>query len=426
MSYKLYTPHHVPHSRKVFVAASYADVAVEKVFTNYDQSKTPEFLKKNPNGKFPVLETPDGLFVYESNAVLRHIARAGKSKTLYGANEVETTLVDQWLDWTASELVAPLLQSVFPYFGHGTKEGAQEATKKLHPLLRILDDHFKINTYIVGNQVTIADISLAAYAWIPFRFTWDEKFRKNLPNLTRWFENLANQEPFTKEFGRFWFCQKTLELPLPQEEKKTDAKKTEKKAEPKKEEKKPEAKKEEKKPAKKDDDEEDAPAEKKDKNPLDLLPPSTFNLFDFKTLFVNAADKKEAVQFFFNNFDATGYSIYFIEYIKAEGEGEKVYLTNNLMNGFIQRLEHFRKYAFGVHGVYGEEPNLEIRGVWVWRGVGLPHEITDLDSYEYHKFTKLDLANEADKTKVNSFWTGMNEDEDVVDGFRARTVKYFK
>jgi len=28
-------------------------------------------------------------------------------------------------------------------------------------------------------------------------------------------------------------------------------------------------------------------------------------------------------------------------------------------------------------GVYGEEPNLEIRGVFVWRSTGKPFEITD-------------------------------------------------
>lgn len=42
----------------------------------------------------------------------------------------------------------------------------------------------------------------------------------------------------------------------------------------------------------------------KKKNPLDLLPESKFNLFDFKTLIVNAADKKEAIKFLWDNFDA--------------------------------------------------------------------------------------------------------------------------
>jgi len=96
------------------------------------------------------------------------------------------------------------------------------------------------------------------------------------------------------------------------------------------------------------------------------------------------------------------------------------------MTGFIERLDHFRKYAFGVHGVYGDEPSLEIRGVWMWRGDGIAGEVKDLDSFEYHKFTRLDFNSEADKKKLSEFWLGLNEDTDVVDGLTARTVKYFK
>jgi len=105
---------------------------------------------------------------------------------------------------------------------------------------------------------------------------------------------------------------------------------------------------------------------------LEDLPKSTFELFDFKTLFVNAPNKKDATQFFFQNFDANGYSVYHVSYIKEEGACKVLFLTNNLMKSPIQKLEDFRKYAFAVVGVYGEEPNLEIRGVWVWRGVGVP------------------------------------------------------
>lgn len=191
-----------------------------------------------------------------------------------------------------------------------------------------------------------------------------------------------------------------------------------------------EAKKEEKPKAApkadKGDDEEGEKKQEKEVNPLDLLPPSTFNLFDFKTLFVNAQNKKDACEFFWKNFDPEGYSIYNVLYEKAEGEGKVLFLTSNLMNGFLQRLEHFRKYAFAVHGVYGEEKNYDIRGIWVWRGKGLPKEITDLDSYEYHQWIPLDPNNPEHRKKVEEYWCGLNEDEDVVDGLVARTVKYFK
>jgi len=51
---------------------------------------------------------------------------------------------------------------------------------------------------------------------------------------------------------------------------------------------------------------------KKSKNPLDDLPKSPFVLFDFKTLFVNAPDKLEALDFFWKNYDANGYSLYWV------------------------------------------------------------------------------------------------------------------
>lgn len=56
------------------------------------------------------------------------------------------------------------------------------------------------------------------------------------------------------------------------------------------------------------------------------------------------------------------YSFWKVDYDKYPGEGEKLFMTKNLANGFTQRLESLRKNAFGTWGVYGEEPNLEIFG----------------------------------------------------------------
>lgn len=81
-----------------------------------------------------------------------------------------------------------------------------------------------------------------------------------------------------------------------------------------------------------------------------------------------------------------------------ETEGKVLIKTNNTMNGFLQRSDpHFRKYAFAIHGVYGDEPNLEIRGAWLWRGTEVPQELIDHPSYELHKFIKLNKDVEADR-----------------------------
>lgn len=106
---------------------------------------------------------------------------------------------------------------------------------------------------------------------------------------------------------------------------------------------------------------------------MDELPESPFILDDWKREFVNSPDRVKCLaEYFWPKFDAAGWSLWKVHYQKYEGEGEKVYLTSNLKNGFLQRLDHFRKYSFGVHGVYGDEPNLEIQGVWMWRGTEIP------------------------------------------------------
>ena len=94
----------------------------------------------------------------------------------------------------------------------------------------------------------------------------------------------------------------------------------------------------------------------KQKNPLDLLLETNFILYDFKAFIVNASNKLDAMNFLQENFDEKGFlfflrfSFWKIEYEKYLGEGEKLYMTNNLDGGFVQRLEHFINTVLG----YGE------------------------------------------------------------------------
>jgi len=418
---KLYSNLGGHRTNKILVAAHVAETPIELVVVDHTKIKDPEFLKKNPNGKIPVLETKEGA-LFESNAILRHIGRLGRSKGLYGANEHQESLVDQWLDWASLEFEPPIVQKILPVFGwtEFDKEKDKKAQSDLMAVLRILDSHLKISNFMVGSNLTIADIAIASGLVYPMKFLWEDKFRKNFAAVTKWFEATMLHGAFAQVWGKVRLCQKQLEpvqlekAAAPHKKEHPKAEKTDKPAE------KPAAKK------KNDDDDDDEPAPvKSEKNPLDSLPPSKFNLFDFKTLFVNAQDKHEALKFFFENYDNEGYSLYHVQYIKAEGEGKVLFLTNNLMNGFLQRLEHFRKYAFAVHGVYGEEPNLEIRGIWCWRGVGIPHEVKELDSYEFHTWAKLDPSKPEDRKKVTEYWAGLSEGA-LVDGLTAQEVKYFK
>jgi len=46
-----------------------------------------------------------------------------------------------------------------------------------------------------------------------------------------------------------------------------------------------------------------------------------------------------------------------------------------------------------MHGILGEEPNLEIMGVWLFRGKGIPQEMIDNPQWEYYKIRELSIDN---------------------------------
>ena len=77
---------------------------------------------------------------------------------------------------------------------------------------------------------------------------------------------------------------------------------------------------------------------------VESLPPSNFNVYDFKTFFVNHADKKgAAVDEWFKMLDWEGWAFWHFHYEKYGKEGTVLHVTNNLMGGFLSRAEHVSK-----------------------------------------------------------------------------------
>ena len=109
-----------------------------------------------------------------------------------------------------------------------------------------------------------------------------------------------------------------------------------------------------------------------------------------------------------------------------------LHVTNNLLNGFLQRMDDkMRKHSLCVLGVYGEEPALEIMGVFFWRGTGVIEPMKEHPQYEFFEQRKLDIkGSAADRELVERFWT-VNEEQDLPSPmsegtFKCQTKKFFK
>lgn len=388
MSYVLYAPAGNPRANKVLVAAEYAGVEV-KLAENFQirvDNKTPEFLAKNPNGRIPVLDTPEGS-IWESNAIVRYIARVGGNKSFYGNTPYETALIDQWIEWSRGDLESAAVAWIYPIFGYAdyNEANTKQAQELVKAQLAILNNYLKLRSYLVGERISLADVVLASVLVIYYSTVFDTTFRKAIPNVNRWFLTVVNQPKFKKIVPKVEIVEKAMAPAAPA---------------PKKEEPKKEA------AAVPNDEEQVAPKPKKT-NPLDELPPSKFVLDEWKRVYSNEKDTRKACEWFWNNFDAEGYSLWYSEY-KYNDELDLVFKSCNLMGGFIQRLESFRKYGFGSLLLFGTDGNLEISGVWISRGKDLPEEVTGCPDYTSYNFTRLDHTNADERRKFDDYlvWEG--------------------
>lgn len=75
-----------------------------------------------------------------------------------------------------------------------------------------MNDHLKTRTYLVGERVTLADLSLASDLLLAYQHVADEAFRKPFENLNRWFQTIVNQANFKKVVGEVKLAVKAPEF----------------------------------------------------------------------------------------------------------------------------------------------------------------------------------------------------------------------
>jgi len=120
--------------------------------------KTEEFLESHPFGTVPAAFSPGGeIGVFESNSILRSIARSSKHETLYGRNNFEASRIDSYLD--ANLVFAREAQVYLLEIEHLTKEGHSRMTSTYEFYLSGIESSLSTNTFIASDYLTIADIS---------------------------------------------------------------------------------------------------------------------------------------------------------------------------------------------------------------------------------------------------------------------------
>lgn len=148
----------------------------------------------SPFGRVPVLETKDGC-VFSTNAIVRFLSRTRRDLGLYGRNFIESGQVDSWMEFSTSTLEVPLCTITYPLLGlfDAVPQATAQAKIDIKESMQILEKHLLTNTYIVGHQITAADISIVCALADAFTLVFDGEWRSGFPNVMRWFDLIVNQ-----------------------------------------------------------------------------------------------------------------------------------------------------------------------------------------------------------------------------------------
>ena len=116
---KLHTYPGNKNANKALIVAEYSSIQIDVPrFEMGKSNKTPEFLKLNPFGKVPTLETAEGEGVFESNAIARFVARQSPSAAaqLLGKTPIEQAQVDAWGERFFFSFLCFFVPFLFPLF----------------------------------------------------------------------------------------------------------------------------------------------------------------------------------------------------------------------------------------------------------------------------------------------------------------------
>ena len=192
--YTLYSMRRSGNCYKVRLALAQLDIPHELVEIDILQgeTRTPEFLAKNPSGHVPLLEVAPGRFVAESNAILWYIAGG---TPLVPEDRIDRAEMLQWM-FFEQHCLEPNLGAAYFWLTlvKGGRELQQHALEDWmeegYRALGVMEKHLATHRFFAADRYTIADIALYAYTHLAHSCDYD---LARFPAIRGWLERVADQ-----------------------------------------------------------------------------------------------------------------------------------------------------------------------------------------------------------------------------------------
>jgi glutathione S-transferase len=183
---------------KVRLLLTQIGIPFERVEVNVTkgETRTANFLSKNPNGRIPVLEIKPGQYLAESNAIMVYLSE-GTEFLPY-----DSFLRAQVLQWLFFEQYSHEPYIATPRFWIsilGKAEEYREAIEQKrtpgYAALRLMENHLSDRNFFVGERYTIADIGLFAYTHVAHEGGFD---LSQFPAIQAWIERVKAQPRYIR------------------------------------------------------------------------------------------------------------------------------------------------------------------------------------------------------------------------------------
>ena len=167
--------------------------------------KTEDFLRTQPFGTVPAAFSPDGeIGIFESNSIMRLAARLGKNKNnIYGKNAYESSRIDSFLDASLIFARASQIYLLSIRAESLTKSIKQNAKDAYVTYMNGIESALNSNKspYIVGNQITLADICF----FCEYALFSREQIKPRTNKSKKWNSVLStlNKDNFTKAVSHY-------------------------------------------------------------------------------------------------------------------------------------------------------------------------------------------------------------------------------
>ena len=187
---RLYNMHNSGNCYKVRLTAHQLGLSLDIIHVDVlaQETRTDKFLAKNPNGRVPLLETDDGRFLPESNAILFYL---GEKTPLVPDDSFERAQMLQWMFFEQYSH-EPYLAVVRFWKNFITMTQEQEAQLPARiegglAALKIMENHLQDRDWFVGDRASIADIALYPYTQMSPAAGFD---LSNYPAINKWMEGI--------------------------------------------------------------------------------------------------------------------------------------------------------------------------------------------------------------------------------------------